>query len=118
MVIVLDIPESTPSLNRSRGEHWAKAHRRSAKWQWLVKVARLDAKLFERIEPLRRAKITIERWGPKLLDHDNMVAGAKQLIDSLVKEGFIADDNPDCIGQPQYFQNIGPRRTIIRIEAV
>lgn len=27
-------------------------------------------------------------------------------------------DNPECVGQPQYFQHIGPRRTIVRIESI
>lgn len=115
-MIVLDIPESTPSVNPSRGAHWSKTHRLRARWQWLVKAARLDAKLFAKPIPLRKARVTIERWGPKALDHDNYVAGTKQLIDSLVREGFIADDNPGCIGQPQHLQHIGPRRTVVRIE--
>lgn len=117
VIIILDIPESTPSINRSRGIHWSKVHRMRAKWQWLVKAARLEARIFS-ITPLRKAKITIERWGPRAIDFDNFVAGAKQLLDSLKKEGFIVDDDPDCIGQPQYFQHIGPRRTLVRIESI
>jgi hypothetical protein len=115
-VIVLDIPESTPSLNRTTRMHWVKRHQMRAKWQWLVKAARLDARIFLK-EPLPKARITIERFGPKLLDYDNLVGGAcKALIDSLVREGLILDDKPECIGQPQYFQHIGPRRTVVRIE--
>lgn len=114
-MIVLDIPESTPSVNSSRGLHWSKMIRLRARWRWLVKAARLDAKLYA-VSPLSKAKLTIERWGPRTLDSDNLVAGAKQLLDSLVEEGFIVDDKPECIGQPQYFQHIGPRRTLVRIE--
>lgn len=115
-MIVLDIPESTPSVNPSRGVHWSKTHRQRARWGWLVKAARLDAKLFTNLIPLAKARVTIERWGPKALDHDNYVAGAKQLLDSLVREGFIADDKPACIGQPSYLQHIGQHRTLVRIE--
>lgn len=116
-MIVLDIPESTPSLNKSMGMQWAKKHRMRARWQWLVRAARLEAKQFP-AAPLARARLTIERWGPRILDHDNFVGGAKFLQDSLVKEGFLVDDRPECIGQPQYFQHVGPRRTVVRIEPV
>lgn len=114
-MIVLDIPESTPSVNPSRGLHWSRAVRLRARWRWLVKAARLDAKLYT-VTPLRKARLTIERWGPKALDTDNYIGGAKQLLDSLVEEGFIVDDKPACIGRPDYIQHIGPRRTIVRIE--
>lgn len=114
-MIVLDIPDSTPSLNVSQNLHWAKRHQLRAKWQWLVRAARLEARAFP-TEPMKRARVTFERFGPKVLDHTNLVGGCKILEDCLVREGFIADDNPDCIGQPQYFQHIGPRRTLIRIE--
>ena len=114
-MIVLDIPESTPSVNPSRGAHWSKTLRLRARWRWLVKAARLDARLYA-VTPLLKAKLTIERWGPKELDTDNFIAGTKQLTDSLVEEGFIVDDKPACIGRPEYLQHIGPRRTIVRIE--
>ena len=114
-MIVLDIPDSTPSLNVSQNLHWSKRHRLRARWQWLVKAARLDAKVYA-VKPLAKARVTYERFGPKILDHTNMVGGCKILEDCLVREGFFVDDNPDCVGQPQYFQNIGPRRTIVRIE--
>ena len=116
MIIVLDIQESTPSLNVTQRLHWVKYHQLSAKWQWLVRAARLEARVFLKA-PLAKARITFERFGPKLLDNDNLVGGCKILADWLVKEGLIADDKPECIGQPHYVQHIGPRRTIVRIES-
>lgn len=114
-MIVLDIPESSPSLNIGLRLHWVKRHQLREKWQWLVKAARLEARVYPKA-PLARARVTFERFGPKVLDHDNLVGGLKITTDCLVREGFIVDDTPACIGQPMYFQYIGPRRTIIRIE--
>lgn len=114
-MIVLDIPESTPSLNVTQRLHWVKRHQLREKWQWLIKAARLEARAYPKA-PLNKAKITFERFGPKTLDHDNLVGGCKIAGDCLVREGFIVDDTPACIGQPHYLQHIGPRRTIIRIE--
>lgn len=115
-MIVLDIPDSTPSLNVTQNLHWSKRHELRTKWQWLLRAARLQARVFPK-EPLEHARVTFERFGPRILDHTNLVGGCKILEDLLVQEGFIVDDKPECIGQPQYFQNIGPRRTIVRIEA-
>jgi hypothetical protein len=114
-MIVLDIPESTPSLNVTQRLHWVKRHQLREKWQWLVKAGQLDARVYPK-EPLSKARITIERWGPRAIDFDNAVGGGKLLVDCLVRGGFLVDDTPECVGQPQYFQHIGPRRTIVRIE--
>jgi Holliday junction resolvase RusA-like endonuclease len=111
---VLNIPESTPSLNRIFQGHWSNRHRMRVKWAWLVRAARLDARLFPS-QPLAKAKLTVERWGPRRLDFDNYVAGVKYLTDSLKTEGFIVDDSPDHI-LAQYIQHIGPRHTRVRIE--
>jgi Holliday junction resolvase RusA-like endonuclease len=112
--MVLNIPESTPSLNGLFQGHWSKRHRMRVKWGWLVRAARLEARLFP-AQPLQKAKLTVERWGPIRLDYDNYVAGVKYLTDSLKTEGFIVDDSPDHI-VTQYIQHIGPRHTRVRIE--
>jgi hypothetical protein len=115
-VIELHIPESTPSLNRIWGGHWKNKHELRTRWLWLVRQARLKAKVYDRPN-YPRARLTIERWGAKHLDHDNFVAGTKPMVDSLVQEGLIAGDSPDHIGIPQYIQHIGKQRgTLVRIE--
>jgi hypothetical protein len=115
-MIELRIPESTPSLNRIWGGHWAKKHEMRKRWQWLVRAARLQAKVYDPPN-YPRAIVTIERYGGKHLDHDNFVAGTKCLMDSLVRERLIAGDSPAHI-TPTYIQRIGKQRgTIVRIEA-
>lgn len=112
--MVLNIPESTPSLNPVLGAHWSKRYAQKEKWAWLIRAARLEARLFPS-QPLQKARLTIERWGPRRIDYDNFVGGAKGIVDLLVHEGFIVDDSPDHI-VTQYIQHIGARHTRVRIE--
>jgi hypothetical protein len=117
-VMTLVIPVPTPSVNAIHGHHWRRKHKEKALWLWLVKEARLQARIYETDAPLERARLTVERWGPRELDDDNFRAGAKWLIDSLVQEGFIVDDKPSCIGTPTYIQHLGqPYRTVVKIES-
>jgi len=112
--MILDIPESTPSLNYVFKGHWSNRHRLRVKWGWLVRAARLEAKLFP-TSPLQKAKITVERWGPKTLDRDNLIGGCKAMIDSLKVEGFIVDDSPEHV-ETTFIQHIGKRHTRVTIE--
>lgn len=120
-MIVLTIPEATPSLNLSMGRHWSYRKQERDRWGWLVRQALLNLRL-----PARpnwpRATITIERYGAKIIDADNCRAGTKWLVDSLVAEKIIVDDNSAVIGEPTLIQRIeknkADRRTIVRIEGV
>lgn len=110
---VLNIPEAIPSLNKTLRGHWTQKHRVRQKWQWLVRAARLEARLFPST-PLQRARIMIERWGRCRIDYDNFVGGAKQCVDSLISEGFVVDDSPEHI-LVEYIQHIGEPFTRITI---
>lgn len=118
-MIVLTIDEPTPSLNAVwGGTHWAKKHRLRQHWGWLVRAALLNAKVTVRPK-YEKARITVERYGARMLDDENLRAGAKPMMDALVKEGLLLDDNPNVIGSPQFHQFIGKdRKTIVRIEAL
>lgn len=93
-MIILEISEPTPSLNRMLGEHWAKKVEQRRRWRWLVRAAMLQAKFFPLV-PLPRARITITRYGRRMCDPDNLIGGTKMLTDSLVREGILANDTPD-----------------------
>jgi Holliday junction resolvase RusA-like endonuclease len=117
MVINLVIPEPTPSINRIHGYHWTRKRKERQRWGWLVKQARLCAGVF-RSAPSNRVRLTIRRFGPRMLDHDNFVAGTKFLQDAIVAEGFVIDDKPAHL-EPVYSQHVGkPHRTEIRIEEI
>ena len=115
--ISLLLPEATPSVNRMHGFHWSKKYKERRKWAWLVKAARLEAGLFH-VKPPAKASVQIDRYGARVLDHDNFVAGTKFLTDALVAEGFLVDDSPANI-TAIYRQHVGkPHRTIVIIEAL
>ncbi len=114
-MILLDIPDVTPSANVLNKMHWAARYKLRGQWQWLVKAAILNERIKVKLIP--HAKITVERFSSRLLDQDNFIAGTKGLMDSLVREGFIEDDSPKHL-TAKYVQHIGKPRTLIRIEAV
>jgi hypothetical protein len=111
--VVLTIPDSVPSLNVLLGMHWGKRMKLRSRWHWLVREARLAVRA--RPQKLEHATITIERWGPRKIDFDNMVGSGKILVDLLVREGFLIDDSPDHV-RVRYLQSIGPPKTTITIE--
>lgn len=117
-VIVLTIDEPTPSLNAVwNGAHWARKVKTRNRWHWLVRAGLSNARFFERPQ-FPRARVTIERYGPRVLDADNCRAGTKFLMDGLVKHGVLLDDKPAVIGEPQIHQIVSKteRKTIVRIE--
>lgn len=116
-MIVLVFDEPTPSINVHHGHHWSKKSALRQRWKWLVKAEIRRQQLW--FPPKwAKAKIRIERYGPRLLDADNARAGTKPLIDSLVQEGIITDDNPNVIGEPELKQIVGKERgTRVYVEA-
>jgi hypothetical protein len=115
-VIELHISEPTPSLNIVWGGHWKNKHELRNRWAWLVRAARLKAKVYDPPN-YPRATLTIDRYGGRHLDFDNFVAGCKPMIDSLVSEKLISGDTPAHICA-NYIQHVGKQRgTIVRIEA-
>lgn len=129
-MIELVLPVPTPSANRIWGTHWSKKAKWRKTWAWHVRAERLRLGLFpkpkevgadqttERVGKDQARAVTIERYGPRLLDHDNLVAGCKQLIDALVAEGFLVDDSPAHLSST-YRQHHGPKqkpyRTVVTI---
>jgi len=51
-----------------------------------------------------RYHLEIKNYRKRLLDHDNLVGGAKGLIDALWYEGFIFDDSKKYIYTPRISQ--------------
>lgn len=118
-IIVLEIDEATPSLNRMLGRHWSHRSRLRDRWAWLVRRARLRAHIPAEA-PFARARLTFERTGGRICDAENALAGTKYVTDQLVREGLIANDSPAHIGTPTLIQHVHPtlRQTVVRIEAM
>lgn len=67
-----------------------------------------------------RYRVTITRYGSKLLDIDNGAGGCKPLLDAIRYEGLIPDDDPGTIDFVfrQQKVNKAERRTEVVIEAL
>ena len=116
-MIELVINEPTPSVNRLHGRHWSAKLRARHRWGWLVREAKLNAKVYQQAAP-DKVTVTIERYGPRRLDTDNAIAGMKFLIDALVAEGFAVNDHPAHLTLACH-QHVGkPYRTIVRIDSI
>ncbi len=110
----LDIPETAPSPNVYVRAHWRVYHRIKSRWHWLVMEA-----LQPRGKPesaLPKARLTITRYGVRMLDPDNLVASQKPVIDALMSAGLILSDGwTDCelhVGQVKDKR----KRTFVMIE--
>ena len=53
----------------------------------------------------KRFDLSIISFRKRLLDHDNLVGGCKNLIDALWYEGFIFDDSEKYITNPKIEQS-------------
>lgn len=111
-MITLTIPEATPSLNTMMRRHWSVDMRLKKRWRQMVMVAACG-KMPK--AALNRARITITRFSPRMLDADNCTGGAKHCIDGLKWCGIIADDTPEHI-ELTVRQEKGKAQTRIELE--
>lgn len=111
----VSLPFATPSLNVTQKWHPAERKRWKARAAWEIKLALSAENYHLPASPLPRARLRIERSSPGNLDFDNLVGGAKLLIDLLLPMGspttrrgktvfphpfglgIVADDSPACL---------------------
>lgn len=90
----------TPSLNTWQRMHWARRARLQAEF-----VDELRAELGAlSVYPRQQVSLVVlTRYSTKELDTDNLVGGAKPLIDAIVAVGLAWDDSPEWL-QVEYRQ--------------
>jgi len=110
----------TPSLNKYLGMHWAQRRKLRPQYAWAVRVAMLEAgwaeegDLYPELTPKMKVQITSHRKA--LLDRDNLVGGAKPLIDALKDVHAIRDDSPAWVSI-EYIQVVDKgNKTVIDLE--
>jgi hypothetical protein len=113
MSFTLVIPRAPPSLNQTLRMHWIERRRLQRLWVKEIWVAAFEAQI--KTPPTLKAKVSIERRGPKLLDPDNAVGATKIVIDALKDCGLIEDDSPDHI-ELSVSQVKGTPQTTITVE--
>ena len=82
------IPIATPSLNETLGKHWAA--RKKIYKPWILNLFVATATI-PRATGKRR--LTVDRHGKRMLDTDNLIGGAKGVIDIIKKLYLIIDDD-------------------------
>ena len=98
------IPIIIQSLNQTLRQHWGAKSRTKKKYKELIS----KQMLINRIKKTNvgvKWNVTITSYRKRLLDKDNLIGGAKSLLDSLCDEGFIFDDTPDMVNV-RYYQQI------------
>jgi Holliday junction resolvase RusA-like endonuclease len=114
-IVTIELPQPTPSLNQTRGEHWGRKTRRRNSYQRFLTMTTRQA---HKSGPARRL-VTITRFGPRELDTDNLIGGAKTLLDAMKRAGLIWDDSPEYV-EVIYQQQRSSRkeaRTVITVKA-
>lgn len=124
MTVTLEIDEPTPSLNEFNGAHWAVKHRLRDRWGWLIRAALsanrrhdISAEAMLKTHAMKggMVRVSITRYGARLLDTDNLQGGTKPARDALKAEGLIKDDRP-AFALFHVEQRIGdPPRTLIEL---
>lgn len=107
-MISFNLTQPIPSLNVTLKEHWAvKKKRRDSyeetlKWLYVQGTQETKDYLCSRI----KKRIRIHSQRVRKLDHDNLVGGAKTLIDALKRANMIVDDSPEWL-EVEYTQATG-----------
>ena len=118
MTWIIKVEAATPSPNELNRMHWAERRRLKETFGWLL------ASALNKLPKIPKAtgprKLIIERHGRKVLDQDNLVSGAKAVVDCIKEQRLILDDNPrDC--RMEFRQVISRRdvpHTVIYLEDV
>ena len=92
-MIEIIIPREVPSGNAFAYSHWSvRTKDRNAWSKWLIRAkSNMHSEDCQPATGHRFARIIAYR--PRILDDDNLSAGAKHLRDAIVRAGFLKDDN-------------------------
>ena len=117
---ILRIEKASPSQNEFAFSHWRKAKASKDAWKLLIRGA---AGFLDIPGARGKRRLTIERHAKGTLDEQNLIGGAKGIIDDLVQLGLLVDDKPACLelGKPvQARLKPGERRpyTLLILEEV
>lgn len=94
-MIRLIIPEPTPSLNEWQRMHWAARKKLQKRWGRMLHAKWLASGGMQMLDRAKgRRRVTIERYGMRVLDPDNLAAGCKPVLDELRALGLLLDDTP------------------------
>ena len=120
--ITFTLPFAMPSLNVAFRTHWAKRAKDTGALRLQIMAAIGGPRHFP-AEPWRRAHVTIERRGRRLLDADNLAGSCKSIVDCLCVQsrthptglGIVVDDRPELMTM-EFRQAVSrPQQTVVTI---
>lgn len=126
-MVVLELPQATPSNNVIKGMHFHTYKKTREAWQLMVQGA-VQVAAVEAVPTIENCFIEVERHcAGGGLDWDNAYGGLKPMLDCLVAPsaknpsglGLIRDDSPKYMPYPplmtQHAAKKGAGKTIVRI---
>ena len=111
------IPYRVYSRNYIDKQHWSKKQKLKQYYQVLIRNQMRRGGHQQVLDHQIVDKIIIKAYLKRLYDEDNLIGGAKQLIDALHIEKFIWDDAPKYLNNLEIKQikvNVDPYTTIER----
>lgn len=90
-MFTLVIPEASPSANSYAYAHWSARYKDKKRWRGLIWMAIRRTKT---TDADGRRRLTIVRCGKREADIDNIIGGAKGIIDLLVEAKLLLGDEP------------------------
>ena len=109
----VEIPTSTPSLNRLLAMHWAKRQKLKAEMLAWVRLEHVNRRLRPATKHRYCQVVRYYRHPRYKLDADNLAGGAKPLIDALVYRKLLLDDSPEHVTLSYEQQNRDQGGTLV-----
>ncbi len=94
MTYELRINEASPTANKYAYAHWRVRHSDKKRWAKLLMVEAATRQIPAATGP---RVLTLERHGRRRLDPDNMIGGAKGIIDELRKLKLLLNDDDKSV---------------------
>jgi hypothetical protein len=100
--------EAVPrSLNKKLRSNRYANHSENKKWDMII-YSECSSKLPK--EPLKKAKVSINRYSYRMLDFDGLVGALKPVIDAFVSCGVLSDDSWNVLGAWDVHQVFRPKK--------
>lgn len=114
-MVRIEIPYPTPSLNQIKRMHFRAYGRLRDQYVMLI---RAQTSMANRCLRNQFRIVKIDRYGSRVLDHDNLCGGAKPLVDALKRCELIVDDSPTfvTITYNQHKSSRKEARTVVTIK--
>lgn len=92
--VIITVPLKIESMNKTVGRHWSNKSGTRRMWEKALAICG-NREVDKRALPYRNVTIISKRR--RLIDQDNLIGGAKQLVDSMKALGWIEDDRVGAV---------------------